>query len=67
LHNLVEVEAHQDKVESLRWQLMQSAAQVGDLIRDYICKIFGSGSTSLDSRMPRPLSLSPRLQEKNDE
>ncbi|MFB0545507.1 MAG: sulfatase-like hydrolase/transferase, partial [Anaerolineae bacterium] len=34
LRNLVEVEAYQEKVESLRWQLMQTAAQVGDPIRD---------------------------------
>ncbi|GAB4532137.1 MAG: sulfatase-like hydrolase/transferase [Anaerolineae bacterium] len=41
LHNLAEVEAHRTIVETLRQQLIWTAAQVEDPIRDYISKIFG--------------------------
>ena len=41
LHNLIAEKAYRESIESLRWQLMQTAARVGDPIRDYISKIFG--------------------------
>ncbi|MBC8449998.1 MAG: sulfatase-like hydrolase/transferase [Chloroflexi bacterium] len=41
LHNLIAEKAYRESIESLRWQLMQTAVRIGDPIRDYIFKIFG--------------------------
>lgn len=41
LHNLIDDPAWQDRVERLRWQLVQAAFQANDPIRDYASKLFG--------------------------